>query len=299
MSSIRSLDLVVWSNYEEPGYAFPRGIDHVSDSWPNFMTQSDNDISLAEYLSCQDRVWDEVLTGESESSQISWVAHTLTLPFAFDLIPWVWSRQHPKWWVRIKYAEVIDQLQIESWEGGRPRRIVHISSEMPWVMYGKQLEWEVPFWDGRQPQSGEFEGSPDPLTLLDEPNKVDLTQLFVLQGGARGVSGGGLPREYDADLGTSELLEGRVFWQGLKPSPRSAEWAHRLRGSFVDENGLAHIDLENANLVPEPSFASDVEDDWPDVEGLFVAALNNLLGIRTSADLNNEPWAGILLRSST
>lgn len=296
MSAVRSIDVVAWSNYEEPGYAFSRGIDHVSDSWPGFRMRSEDDITLADYLDDADHSVDQVLSGETEQFQRSWVAHTLTLPFAFDLIPWIWSRQHPKWWVRVQYAEVIDQLRIESWEGGRPRRIIRISAEMPWVIYGEPFAWEAPFWDGRQPQGGEFEGVPAPLTLAPEGERVDLTNLFVLKGGARGVAGGGLPREYDADLGTCEVRDGRVFWKGLKPTQRASDYARQLPGSFVDEDGLAHIDLENANLTPDPSLATN-EDEWPDVEGLFTAALDNLLGVTSRDDLGQEHWTGLLLGS--
>lgn len=296
MSPVRSIDVVAWSNYEEPGYAFFRGIDHVGDSWPDFRMRSEDDITLADYLEDEDHSWDQVLSGETEQLQRSWVAHTLTLPFAFDLIPWIWSRQHPKWWVRVQYAEVIDQLRIESWEGGRPRRIIRINAEMPWVIYGEPYSWEAPFWNGRQPQGGGFEGSPGPLTLTPEGERVDLTKLFVLKGGSRGVAGGGLPREYDADLGTCEVRDGRVFWKGLKPTQRASEQANHLPGSFLDEERLAHIDLENANLTPDPSLATD-EEDWPDVEGLFSAALENLLGITSRDDLGQEHWTGLLLGS--
>ncbi|USQ76797.1 hypothetical protein [Ornithinimicrobium cryptoxanthini] len=296
MNPVRSIDVVAWSNYEEPGYAFSRGLDHVSDSWPNFRLRSEDDITLADYLDDEDHSEDQVLSGDTERFRRSWVAHTLTLPFAFDLIPWIWSRQHPRWWVRIQYAEVIDQLRIESWEGGRPRRIIRINAETPWVIYGDPFAWEAPFWDGRQPQGGEFEGSPAPLTLATEAEQVDLTKLFVLKGGARGVAGGGLPREYDADLGTCEVRDGRVFWRGLKPTQRASEQAHHLPGSFVDKEGLAHIDLENANLTPDPSLATE-EDDWPDVEGLFAAAMENLLGITSREDLGQDHWTGLLLGS--
>lgn len=87
MSAVRSIDVVAWSNYEEPGYAFSRGIDHVSDSWPGFRMRSEDDITLADYLDDADHSVDQVLSGETEQFQRSWVAHTLTLPFAFDLIP--------------------------------------------------------------------------------------------------------------------------------------------------------------------------------------------------------------------
>lgn len=187
-------------------------------------------------------------------------------------------------------------MRIESWEGGRPRRIIRISAEMPWVIYGEPFAWEAPFWDGRQPQGGEFEGVPAPLTLAPEGERVDLTNLFVLKGGARGVAGGGLPREYDADLGTCEVRDGRVFWKGLKPTQRASDYARQLPGSFVDEDGLAHIDLENANLTPDPSLATN-EDEWPDVEGLFTAALDNLLGVTSRDDLGQEHWTGLLLGS--
>ena len=292
MVDLSSLDLVVYSNYEEEGTAFTRAMDHIGDCWPDFRMREENedeDTSLAAYLTGDDVHEWEVLTGEVED-RCSWVAHQILLPFAFDLNPWVWSREEPAWWVRIQYAEVIDQLRIEVYRRGELRRLIRISSELPWVLYGDPFPWEAEFWDGRQPRGGEFADAPHPLTPKPLTEQVPLPKFLVLQGG-------GLPRHHRADLGTVELRDGRPFWRALKPTAKAHELAASSPGSFIDDDGLDHIDLEHVNLRPDPALVTDSEE-WPDIGGLCEAALHHLLGIRSMDDLDGQYWTGILLRAT-
>lgn len=297
------MDLAAWGNYVVPGEAFARGIDQVGDAWPRFNTfyLDEDDLSLLDFLrATTEEETEDLLTGESEEKKMSWVSHWAMLPLAFDLRPLLSSRQDPPWWVRIQYAEVIDQLRIETWENGRPRRIIRMGSEMPWVLYGEPYAWETEHWSGKQPlgEEGEFEDAQPPLTLAPEKERVDLAELLILQAGAGEVAGGGTAADYEADLGTFEFRDGRGFWHGLKPYPRATELARTVPQSSIDEDGRAWIDLENANLVPDPALADMESEEWPDVQGLFTAALENLLGLSTEDDLTAPEWTGIILTPS-
>lgn len=282
---ISSIDLVAYSNYESPGVAWARGIDIIGDTWPDVFS-SPRDIDLATYLA-GDFLEDGVLTGEGGS--MSWIAHPILLPFALNIPPWSVERLAPPWWIHMNFSSVLNTMRLEVYRHGNPRRILRIHPGGLVEQAGEPFPWEVEVWRGVE--LCPVDGLPADRVPSDTASmQVDLSQVLAIEGTLAAQDEGRI-------VGRCAVREGHVFWRALHPDPRATRLANGLRGSFVDAEGVALIDLDCAGSVATtfamPATDSARLDESPDVEELVSRSFSNLLGVRSREDLRRRDWVGL------